>query len=245
MAAGLPVVAPAAAADRRARRRTSAKALLYDPAGPERARRRARAHCRDPALRARLGAAARERAVRDYSWAAHCRALDAALRAAGDRAAMNILLVTDAFPPVCGGSGWSTYELARGLRARGHTRAGRAAAAGHGGDRCARPRYDGFRVLEFGASAPPLPYVRNYFKNERLYRAAGATSSTTLIPRERIDIVHGQHVLTGLPSIDAGAPRAASRRSCTVRDYWPVCYWSDLIHTPRRRCALPGLLARR
>ena len=33
---------------------------------------------------------------------------------------MRILIPTDAFPPVCGGSGWSTYELARGLRARGH-----------------------------------------------------------------------------------------------------------------------------
>jgi glycogen(starch) synthase len=34
---------------------------------------------------------------------------------------MRIVLATDAFPPVCGGSGWSTYELARGLRSRGHT----------------------------------------------------------------------------------------------------------------------------
>src|SRR5205085_408397 len=33
---------------------------------------------------------------------------------------MHILIATDAFPPVCGGSGWSSYELARGLRARGH-----------------------------------------------------------------------------------------------------------------------------
>ena len=33
---------------------------------------------------------------------------------------MRILITTDAFPPTAGGSGWSTYELARGLRARGH-----------------------------------------------------------------------------------------------------------------------------
>ncbi len=32
---------------------------------------------------------------------------------------MNILLPTDSFPPSAGGSGWSTYELARGLRALG------------------------------------------------------------------------------------------------------------------------------
>ena len=33
---------------------------------------------------------------------------------------MKILLPTDSFPPNCGGSGWSTYELARGLVERGH-----------------------------------------------------------------------------------------------------------------------------
>ena len=81
---------------------------------------------------------------------------------------MNVLLVTDAFPPVCGGSGWSTYELARGLRARGHAvlivqpRPGTA-------ETIRETAYDGFRVIEFGAPAPPIPYVRNYFKNERLH----------------------------------------------------------------------------
>ena len=33
---------------------------------------------------------------------------------------LRVLISTDAFPPVCGGSGWSTYELARALRATGH-----------------------------------------------------------------------------------------------------------------------------
>jgi hypothetical protein len=33
---------------------------------------------------------------------------------------MRVLIATDAFPPGCGGSGWSTYELCRGLRALGH-----------------------------------------------------------------------------------------------------------------------------
>ena len=39
----------------------------------------------DPVLRTRLGTAARERAVRDYSWSAHCRALEAALVDARER----------------------------------------------------------------------------------------------------------------------------------------------------------------
>ena len=134
-----------------------------------------------------------------------------------------------------------------------HVRAGAAACvrAGTPSASCARGRgprrrssetaYDGFRVLEFGAAAPPLPYVRNYFKNERLYpRLADFLAS--LIARERFDIVHGQHVLTCLPSIEAAA-RAHIPSVCTVRDYWPVCYWSDLIHTNDESSLCPACSA--
>jgi glycosyltransferase involved in cell wall biosynthesis len=78
MAAGLPVVAPAVdripslVADRR-------EGVLYDPAQPG-ALARALETLTDPALRLALGSAARERAVQEYSWKAHCAALDHALR---------------------------------------------------------------------------------------------------------------------------------------------------------------------
>jgi glycosyltransferase involved in cell wall biosynthesis len=153
---------------------------------------------------------------------------------------MNVLLATDAFPPVCGGSGWSTYELARGLRSRGHAvlivqpRPGTS-------EQVRRTEYDGFPVLEFGTAAPALPFVRNYFKNERLYRRL-ATFLTDLVPRERIDVLHGQHVMTCLPAIDA-AHAAGVPAVCTVRDYWPVCYWSDLIHTREEGALCPGCSA--
>jgi glycosyltransferase involved in cell wall biosynthesis len=80
MASGLPVVAPAI--PRLAGIvRDGHEALLYDPQNPL-----ALADCLtrllDPELRQRLGAAARERVVRDFSWAAHCRHLDEALRRA-------------------------------------------------------------------------------------------------------------------------------------------------------------------
>jgi glycosyltransferase involved in cell wall biosynthesis len=141
---------------------------------------------------------------------------------------MKILLPTDAFPPVCGGSGWSSYELARGLRARGHTvtvvqpRPGTARGV-------RETAYDDLRLLEFGLMAPPVPYVRNFFKNEKLYADLG-TFLEDLIARERFDIVHGQHVMTCVPSVTAAKHRQIPS-VCTVRDYWPVCYWSDLIHT--------------
>ena len=78
MAAGLPIVAPALPriASLAAH---GTEALLYDPSQPE-TLADALAALLDAPLRARLGAAARARAEREYSWAAHCRALDAALR---------------------------------------------------------------------------------------------------------------------------------------------------------------------
>lgn len=150
---------------------------------------------------------------------------------------MKVLLATDAFPPVSGGSGWSTYELARGLRGRGHDvlivqpRPGTPPGTTETG-------YDGFRIIEVGATAPSVPFVRNYFKNERLH-AMLAQRLDRIIAQERIDVVHGQHVLTCLPSIVA-AHHAHIPAVCTVRDYWPVCYWSDLIHTRSDAALCPG-----
>jgi glycogen synthase len=140
---------------------------------------------------------------------------------------MRILIATDSFPPICGGSGWSTYELARGLRARGHEiaivqpRPGRRSGEGVA-------EYEGFRVHEVHVRVFDVPYVRNYLKNERLTRLLQPLLQRCLRER-RIDIVHAQHVLTGLPAIRAARAERVPV-VCTVRDYWPVCYWSDLIH---------------
>jgi glycosyltransferase involved in cell wall biosynthesis len=141
---------------------------------------------------------------------------------------MRILIPTDAFPPVCGGSGWSTYELARGLRARGHEvtvvqpRPGAPAGIRHA-------EYDGFVVRQFGAPAPGIPFVRNYYKSEKLTRSLSAYLGS-LLAAERFDVVHAQHVMTTVAGIDA-ARAAGVPAVATVRDYWPVCYWSDLLHT--------------
>lgn len=78
MAAGLPVVAPSAA-----RIPTlvehEREGLLYDPSDNT-ALAHALERLTDRQLRERLGAAARERAVREYSWRAHCEALDRRFR---------------------------------------------------------------------------------------------------------------------------------------------------------------------
>jgi glycosyltransferase involved in cell wall biosynthesis len=79
MAVGLPVVAPAV--DRIPSLVAHGReGLLYDPAAPG-ALASALESLADPALRRSLGREARERAIREYSWKAHCEALVAAIAA--------------------------------------------------------------------------------------------------------------------------------------------------------------------
>lgn len=79
MAAGLPVVAPAV--DRiPALVEHGREGLLYQP-GVAGALAATLERLTDGPLRERLGRAARDRAVRDYSWSAHCRALAEAIEA--------------------------------------------------------------------------------------------------------------------------------------------------------------------
>jgi len=84
MAAGLPVLAPAV--DRMPALVTAGvEGVLYSPPD-DRGLAAALESLTDPALRARLGAAARLRALADYSWTAHCRTLaEACAEALGRR----------------------------------------------------------------------------------------------------------------------------------------------------------------
>ena len=138
---------------------------------------------------------------------------------------MRVLITTDAFPPNCGGSGWSAYELVKGLRARGHHVFVVQPVFSHVSSHDSR-HYDGVEVLEFGSRVPDVPVVRAYLKNERL----GASLSRylgDLIQQQQVELVHAQHVLTAAPSV-AAARASSVPVLCTVRDYWPVCYWGDL-----------------
>lgn len=79
MAVGLPVVAPALPRLKRLVE-DGYEGALYDPKDP-RGLDRALVTLADRDVRHRLGAAARTRVVRDFSWRAHCAALDKRLRA--------------------------------------------------------------------------------------------------------------------------------------------------------------------
>ena len=79
---------------------------------------------------------------------------------------MKILLPTDSFPPNCGGSGWSTYELARGLVERGHDVLVVKVIAGKSGAEVSTA-YNGIPVID----ATPM---------RRPFQASGTTSRTSV-----------------------------------------------------------------
>ena len=151
-------------------------------------------------------------------------------------APLRVLLVTDSFPPGCGGSGWSTWELARGLVARGHhVEVVKAEPGSRTG--VFKRTYEGLAVTDFCRPAPSVPVIRNMVKNERLWSSLGAYL-TSRLEGDQFDIVHGQHVMTTVPSIRAGTA-TGTPSVATVRDYWPVCYWSDLIYDPAQPTLCP------
>ena len=79
MSSGLPIVAPAAGRIPQLVE-GGVEGLLYQPAAPVDGLADAIVRLCDASLRQRLGSAARERAIREYSWRAHCEALDRAMR---------------------------------------------------------------------------------------------------------------------------------------------------------------------
>lgn len=154
---------------------------------------------------------------------------------------MRILFVTDSFPPACGGSGWSTYEAARALRARGHVVHLVQPVPGRDSGVSV---HDGFTVRRFPARATSLPYLRNYAKSERLH-ARLAPFLRRVAAEEGIEIIHGQHVMSA-PAAVTAARSLGIPGVVTVRDYWPLCYWSDLILDPDDlrlcpRCSVAGM----
>jgi glycosyltransferase involved in cell wall biosynthesis len=83
MAVGLPVIAPALPRLGRLIEH-GREGLLYDPAEP-RGLDQALVSLADVTVRRRMGRAARERVVRDFSWRAHCATLEARLRSLASR----------------------------------------------------------------------------------------------------------------------------------------------------------------
>ncbi len=137
-------------------------------------------------------------------------------------AAMRVLIATESFPPRCGGSGWSSFYLARALLARGHTVQVIQPVQGRRG--VGTREYEGVTVVEWGYAAWNVPGLRAWQRASALDKSLAAY----LAGRARgVDLIHAQHLLTIPPAVAAG--RAAGRPVVsTVRDYWPVCLYGTL-----------------
>lgn len=119
---------------------------------------------------------------------------------------MKITLVTEVFPPRAGGAGWSTRALALALEGAGHDVRVLTTAEGPG-------REGKVPVIRLAGSSGPFRRGRMV---ETFRRALAEDAGPS-------DVIHAQHSLSALGAL-ALHPRP--RVVVTVRDHWPVCFWS-------------------
>ena len=134
---------------------------------------------------------------------------------------LRILFVTDAFPPLSYGSGWSSYHLARGLRAQGHDV---RIVVAQPTKRIVATSYEGLSLWRAGADARLF--------NPALFAISGLGPGRIvrhLVRSWAPDIVHAQHINAMLVASHA-AP--AVPLVVTVRDHWPVCFYGTALATP-------------
>lgn len=163
---------------------------------------------------------------------------------------MHILMPTDVFPPKCGGAGWSSHALALALIGRSY--AVTALVPRAGGPRWVAENVLGVPTTRLGYRAPDLPFVKNYFRHERLWpRVAQAIVDCANDQQPATDVrlpileqsaiehrqsniensvlIHAQHVQVMPAAIMAGK-RLGVPVVVTVRDHWPWDYFATGLH---------------
>jgi glycosyltransferase involved in cell wall biosynthesis len=118
---------------------------------------------------------------------------------------VRILLASEVYPPRAGGAGWSARALALALREAGHDVSVLTTSPG-------AEDLDGLRVQRFTVHGRKRLHVpRAFARHLRAHEGA---------------VVHAQHSLSALGALAGPAPE---RVAVTVRDHWPVCFWSTRI----------------
>lgn len=146
---------------------------------------------------------------------------------------MHILFPTDVFPPRSGGAGWSAHALALALQARGHTVTAVVPRAGATG--VAQADVLGVPTVSYGYRAPPIPFLKNYWRHERLW---GPFAALLMREAERDCatggqvLIHAQHVQVTPAAVLAGR-RLGAPVVVTVRDHWPWDYFATGLHADR------------
>jgi len=135
---------------------------------------------------------------------------------------VKILFATDVFPPKSGGSGWSTFYLARALVQRGHTV--RVALPTPDINGTQARVYEGIDVVEVGYRASHAPGWRARQRPNAVAKTLGAYLAQCA---NEFDVIHAQHVLSIMA---AAAAKKIARVPVvsTVRDYWHVCLYGTL-----------------
>ena len=135
----------------------------------------------------------------------------------------HIWLVTDAYPPHAGGSGWSTHALARMLADRGHRLEVIVVdpSTVESGNRA----FDGIPVTTVGVQHAKRHLGRRLGAHDYSFSAVRAYLDDRLARAGDVDLLHAQHLHSGPPTV-AAARRHGVGALVTVRDYWPVCLHS-------------------
>ena len=130
---------------------------------------------------------------------------------------MRIRLVSEVYPPRAGGAGWSVRALALGLREAGHSVSVLTTSPGP-------EDMDGLEIRRLSVSGRKRLAVPRAF-------------AAHLRDAEPSGVVHAQHSLSALGALRGEAP---GRVAVTVRDHWPVCFWSTRLSrgAPCPRCGI-------
>jgi glycosyltransferase involved in cell wall biosynthesis len=123
---------------------------------------------------------------------------------------MRVALVSEIFPPRAGGAGWSTRALALGLLRAGHE----------------------VRVITTSPGPEDLDGldVRRLRIHGRKRLAAPKAFARAVSQLPPDVVVHAQHSLAALGCLSV---RRDAHVVVTVRDHWPVCFWSTRISRGR------------
>ena len=131
----------------------------------------------------------------------------------------HVCLVTDVYPPDCGGSGWSTHALARVLVGRGHQVS--VVAIDPARTDVVTRTYDGVAVTDVGVHAAHRSIRERIGARDYTYRPLARFLDRFLRTNRSIDVVHAQHLHSGPPSVAVG--NALGRATVvTVRDSTPT-----------------------
>ena len=117
---------------------------------------------------------------------------------------MKVVLASEVYPPRAGGAGWSTRALALALRAAGHD----------------------VRVVTTSPGPEDmdgLPVRRLVVRGRKRLTVPRAFAVAL---RDLPGVVHAQHSLSALGALAGPRPECVA---VTVRDHWPVCFWSTRI----------------